>query len=384
MIMKFSKCSFFVAAAILFLTGIFISTGSSADHGPEKMWKKQIKPYFTAHETGMFGPFKVNIESFGKGQSSIVEQTKEQNFDKFFDDKYNLTAIVRKDNKIVYARFDDDKQINSQTPLHGMSMSKTALGAAVGSLLCDGSIKSLDDEIGLYAVGLRDTPYSKILIRNVLQMNSGVTPPDRKDVRLANQMAMGMKKFAGTANVLSAVRHFKGTTRKQGKKHNYHGADSLALSVLIFELTGKSAAQIFYENIVKQFGLDGQIHWAADNKGRTVSLARLVMTAPQWNAFGQFIIDEVKSKSCIGNFFSEGVSTSVSTSRENVKYGFQFWVYNVDGESAITMTGHGGLFNILSVENNTVISIFSIDEKYKAGNLFGDGVLSRIASEIVR
>ena len=384
MIMKFSKCSFFVAAAILFLTGIFISTGSSADHGPEKMWKKQIKPYFTAHETGMFGPFKVNIESFGKGQSSIVKQTKEQNFDKFFDDKYNLAAIVRKDNKIVYARFDDDKQISSQTPLHGMSMSKTALGAAVGSLLCNGSIKSLDDEIGIYAVGLRDTPYSKILIRNVLQMNSGVTPPDRKDVRLANQMAMGMKKFAGTANVLSAVRHFKGTTRKQGKKHNYHGADSLALSVLIFELTGKSAAQIFYENIVKKFGPDGRIHWAADNEGRTVSLARLVMTAPQWNAFGQFIIDEVKSESCMGEFFKEGISSSVPTSRKNVRYGFQFWVYNVDGESAITMTGHGGFFNILSVEKDTVISIFSVDEKYKAGNLFGDGVLSRTATEIVR
>ena len=45
---------------------------------------------------------------------------------------------------------------------------------------------------------------------------------------------------------------------------------------------------------------------------------------------------------------------------------------------------HGGLFNILSVETNTVISIFSIDDKYRAGNLFGDGVLSRIASEIVK
>ena len=84
--MKFLKCSFFVAATTLFFSGIIISTESSADHGPEKMWKKQIKPYFTAHETGMFGPFKVNIESFGKGQSSIVKQTKKQNFDKFFDD----------------------------------------------------------------------------------------------------------------------------------------------------------------------------------------------------------------------------------------------------------------------------------------------------------
>ena len=126
MIIKFIKCFFFVTAATLFFSGIFISTESSADHGPEKMWKRQIKPYFTAHETGTIGPFKINIESFGKEHSREVKQIKEQNFDKFFDDKYNLAAIVRKNNKTVYARFDDDKQISSQTPLHGMSMSKTA------------------------------------------------------------------------------------------------------------------------------------------------------------------------------------------------------------------------------------------------------------------
>ena len=52
------------------------------------------------------------------------------------------------------------------------------------------------------------------------------------------------------------------------------------------------------------------------------------------------------------------------------------------GESVITMTGHGG-FNVLSIEKNTVISIFSLDEEYEAGNLFGNGVLAQIASEII-
>ena len=74
-------------------------------------------------------------------------------------------------------------------------------------------------------------------------MNSGVTPPDRKDVRLANQMAMGMKKFAGSANVLS-MRHLK--VQHVNKANNIIiMPQTLALSVLIFELTGKSAAQIF-------------------------------------------------------------------------------------------------------------------------------------------
>ena len=52
MILKFLNLSFVVTAAALFFSGIFISTETSADHGPEKMWKRQIKPYFTAHETG--------------------------------------------------------------------------------------------------------------------------------------------------------------------------------------------------------------------------------------------------------------------------------------------------------------------------------------------
>ena len=56
------------------------------------------------------------------------------------------------------------------------------------------------------------------------------------------------------------------------------------------------------------------MHWVADNMGRTVSQARLVMTAPDWNSFGQFIIDEVRSKSCLGKFFEEGISTAFGTS----------------------------------------------------------------------
>ena len=115
--MKFPNLSLLAVAVTLFLTGIIIPTETSADHGPERMWKRQIKPYFKAHETGMVGQFSVNMESFGRDLRGTVKQIKKQNFDEFFDDEYNLAAIVRKNNKIVYARFDDDKKINSRTPL---------------------------------------------------------------------------------------------------------------------------------------------------------------------------------------------------------------------------------------------------------------------------
>ena len=47
----------------IYFSFIFISF---ADHGPKKMWKRQIVPFFDAHETKMMGPFKINVHSYGK------------------------------------------------------------------------------------------------------------------------------------------------------------------------------------------------------------------------------------------------------------------------------------------------------------------------------
>ena len=370
-----------VQVSFLILISAF-PMAASADHGPKKMWKRQIVPYFTAHETGMVGPFEVNIQSYGSpSQASLPENT--ENYDKVFKDRVNLAAIVARNNTITYSRFNEKRKIGPDTPIQGMSMSKTALAGAVGSLLCNGDIKSLDDTMGLYSENLAATPYSEVTIRNVLQMNSGVTPLGRKDVKLSNRIAMGLAEFEGKADLLAAVQHFDKAVREQGAEHNYHAADSFALSLLISDITGISASQVFYENIFVRLNPVGAMHWAADNEGRTVSQARLVMTAPDWNSFGQFILNEIKSGSCIGNFFQDGLDRAVKTSRKNVGYGYQFWVYDINGEAAITMTGHGGFFNVLSQEKNTVLSIFSIDEKYKAGNLFSNGVLSKVAGKII-
>ena len=105
------------------------------------------------------------------------------------------------------------------------------------------------------------------------------------------------------------------------------------------------------------------------------------MKSPDWSKFGQFVLDEMRKESCIGKFFQEGKQNAVPTSRDNVGYGYQFWVYDIDGEKMITMTGHGGFFNVLSENKNKVLSIFSVDEKYKVGNLFSN--LGKIIGEVL-
>ena len=366
---------------VIYFSFIFISF---ADHGPKKMWKRQIVPYFDVHETKMMGPFKINVHAYGKKKNLDAASVKKENFDNIFKDKNNLAALIRKNNKLVYSRYNKKRKINNNTILHGMSMSKTAVSTAIGSLLCDGKIESLDDELGKYSPSLKQTPYSKITIRNTLQMNSGVAPiqNDYKLRRKLNHIALGMRKYEGKASVLKAVSILKGNDREQGSKHFYFSSDPFALSIMITDLTNKPASQIFYENAFKKFSKNKFMHWVSDKKGITVAQARLTMSALDWSNFGQFVHDEIINDTCLGKFYKEGITNAVDTKRDGVKYGYQFWVYNVNGVPTLTMTGHGGFFNVVNTTNNTIVTIFSVDEKYKYGNLFSKGTISKLASEI--
>ena len=366
---------------VIYFSLIFISF---ADHGPKKMWKRQIVPYFDVHETKMMGPFKINVHAYGEKKNLDAGNFKKENFDKIFKDKFNLAALIRKNNELVYARYNKKRNIDNNTILHGMSMSKTALSTAIGSLLCDGKIASLNDELGKYSPSLAKTPYSKISIKNTLQMNSGVEPvqSDYKFRRKLNQMAMGMRKYEGKADMVKALSILKGNDREQGSKHFYNTSDPFALSIMISDLTNKPASQIFYENAFKKFSTNNFMHWVSDKKGITVSQARLTMTAVDWSNFGQYIHDEMKNNTCLGKFYKEGIKNSVETKRNGVRYGYQFWVYNVNGVPTLTMTGHGGFFNVINTSKNTILTVLSVDSKYKYGNLFGKGMISKIAEEI--
>ncbi len=371
----------FIISTVIFISYSFVS---SADHGPKKMWKRQIAPYFEVHETKMLGPFKINIHSYGEKLNNELINVKKNNYNNIFKDKHNLVALVRKNNEFVYTRFNKKKNMDSNTLIHGMSMSKTALATSIGILLCNGEIESLDDELGKYSPLLVKTPFSKISIKNTLQMNSGVEPIQRdyKLRRKMNQMAMGIRKYEGKANMLKAISILKGNDRKQGTKHFYNSSDPFALSIMISDLTSKPASEIFYDNAFKKFTTNKFMHWVSDKKGITVAQARLTMTAVDWANFGQFVHDEMINETCLGKFYHDGIKNAVESKRDGIKYGYQFWVYEVNGEPTLTMTGHGGFFNIVNTTNNTILTIFSVDENYKYGNLFSKGVISKIANEI--
>ena len=249
-------------------------------------------------------------------------------------------------------------------------MSKTAAGAAVGALFCDGRLKSLDDKAGDYSSSLKTKPYCDVLVRNILQMNSGFSPIGRSDEKRFNQKSRGVANFSGAADVRGALKFYKMAARKQGEMMNYHSSDTRALSVLVEDIAGKPLSDVFHQHVCQKFSGDRYMHWTADKSGTTVTYSDLVMTAKDWARFGRFIMTERRKGSCLGAFFNEGVKNAVASPNPSKQYGFQSWVYQVNDQPAFAFQAHGGQFLVLDDSKDMALLTLSFNESNAAGNLF--------------
>ena len=136
-----------------------------ADHPPKRLLRN-FMAFSELGETGKLGKFDVNVAVYGALPKEKTTTKDNPVLDKIFADKFNFAAIVMKGDEIIYERYNSKKGIDSNFPLLGMSMSKTAASAAVGALLCDGRLKSLDDKAGNYSNFLKATPYRDVSVRN--------------------------------------------------------------------------------------------------------------------------------------------------------------------------------------------------------------------------
>ena len=176
---------------------LILSKPIYGDHPPNKLMRN-MSAYSQLGNTGKLGKFDVNFEEYGTIPKQTKTSVENKKFDRMFKDKFNLATIVMKDNKIVYERYNSKRKVDSNTPLLGMSMSITAASASIGVLLCENKIKSLDDTAGIYSTTLNASPYANIKIKNILQMNSGVSPLGRLDEKKFNLKSLGLtNKFSG-------------------------------------------------------------------------------------------------------------------------------------------------------------------------------------------
>jgi len=295
----------------------------------------------------------------------------EHDLTKFIDYEENFSALAMKDGKIIFERYNENLDSYAGFHLMGESMTKTLIGSAVGLALCNGDIKSLDDTAGLYSISLSNSVYDNVTIRNLLRMASGVNE-NRDNEKKYNRMIKN-RRDSGLNDQVEIIQSIQNRYSEQGKVSFYHTLDVTAASILVSELTGKSAAQIFNDEIFTKIGASDSFYWWKDKNDITVGFVGAYMTTRDWAKFGQFINDNINNKTCLGDFYLSGIENSLSTNSRNYQdYGYYFWVQDISSsffekKPMIVLTGKWGQVMIVDHYNNSVVVLISASKNSKYG-----------------
>ena len=354
---------------IVVMLNIFTAFPSYSSES-EKLFK--LINYYIQYDKTRINKTKMVIHSYGDNSLFEAAQIDETSYDKYFNDKNNLAAIVIRNGKIIYERYNKNRKITSDTTLNGMSMAKSATASVIGTLFCQRRIKSLDDPAKNYSSFLAETPYAEVKIKNILQMMSGVSPAGRADERKLIATVLGLGPFSGKGSVKNGIGLYKIAATDQGKRFNYHQTDPLALSLISQAITSKPLSHTFFKEVYSKFSKAGRLHWSSDNNNVTSTFSSLIMRPKDWARFGQYIMQQMNKKTCLGNFFSTGLKNSVSTSYPDQNYGFLSWVQDFNGTPSLSFRGKGGQLIIIDPTKNLVVYLASVNSNYSFGNVNND------------
>jgi len=242
---------------------------------------------------------------------------------------FNTGLVVIRNGKLVYEQY---RLGNSEsTPFISWSMAKSFVSALFGIALDEGYIRDISQTVDEYLPQLKGSGYEGVLIKDVLQMSSGVKFDEDygrfwSDInRWGRRFAWGSSqdKFAGTM-----IR-----VEEPGKNLHYVSINTHVLGMIIVKTTGKSLSAYLEEKLWVPMGMEYNAFWLCDDLGMEVALGGLNAALRDYAKIGQLYLDGGKwqGRQMVPE---KWVLASVSPDAkhllpENNKlfgYGYQWWI----------------------------------------------------------
>jgi CubicO group peptidase (beta-lactamase class C family) len=200
----------------------------------------------------------------------------------FFDSLLNTRGfsggiLVAKNGVVLYEHYQGDAYgsdaapIDSRTPFHVASTSKTFTSTAILQLEAKGMLK-LDDLLTKY---WPEFPYSNVTIRHLLSHSSGI--PDYAG--FLPKYKWDKKNTVTNYDVLDVItRHKPGLVFNTGVKFKYCNTNFVLLALLVEKVSGLTFPYYVKENIFDVAGMEDSYILTALNKGDYM---------PSWNERGR-------------------------------------------------------------------------------------------------
>ncbi|MCF6303199.1 MAG: beta-lactamase family protein, partial [Devosiaceae bacterium] len=242
----------------------------------------------------------------------------------------------------------------------------------------EGKIASLDDPGTKYGPALSGSAYEGVLIRNVLNMASGVQfDEDYLDFD-ADINKMGRVLALGGSMDEFATR-IKNTIAPPGTRHQYVSIDTHVLSMVLRAATGKSLHQLFEENLWAKLNPQADAYYITDGYGVAFALGGLNITTRDYARFGLLFANEGKwrSEQVIPAEWvrASTVSSAPPPANEGTQfgYGYQWWI-PTGSTTEFFAVGIYGQYIYVNLAQDVVIVKTSANRKFREPGQSGNGI----------
>ncbi len=195
-------------------------------------------------------------------------------------------VIVIKDGYIVGETYFSG--LNADSKHDSYSVAKSFTSSLVGIALDKGLITSIDNKIYEYfpqwQTMLTPDINKRISIKHLLTMTSGI---EWSESGISNNDVLNMATTTDHVNyVLNKPVEFE-----PGTEWEYSSGSAMLLSGLLESVSGKSAYDFAFENLLQPIGMEDMI-WFNDDAGHTITAWGIQATARDYAKFGHLYLNE--------------------------------------------------------------------------------------------
>ncbi|MBS1447190.1 MAG: serine hydrolase [Odoribacter sp.] len=270
-----------------------------------------------------------------------------------------VAFLVIQEDSILYEAYWEDW--TPQTLSNIFSATKSIVGILIGIAYDEGYIGSLDDKVGKYLPEFQKGKKSKITIRNLLTMSSGLN----WDEAYTALFSKTTQAYYGD-DIRKLVMSLE-AVEEAGKKYSYKSGDTQLLSFVLEAATGQTISAYAEEKLWKPMQACNDALWNLDKKGgdeksyccfnstaRDIArFARLMLHKGNWN--GKQLVSEA--------YLQEAMSPAAYLENEFGDgpldyYGFQIWIMHYRGMQFPAFRGLGGQYLFAIPQKNAIVVRF--------------------------
>ena len=265
-----------------------------------------------------------------------------------------IAYLVIKDDSIQHEEYWGGYSDTSHTS--SFSMAKTFISILVGIAIDEGKIKSLDAPVGDFLPEYKEGNKSKITIRHLLTMSSGIN----FDESYINPIGFAAEAYYGD-DLRKLIFKYDGEG-EPGKQFEYLSGNTQLLGFVLSKAVGMSVSDYASEKLWKPVEAEYDAYWSLDRKdGDEKAYCCFNSNARDFARIGKLYLDSGRwdtTQVVPENYVLESIqpAPTLDGDEKNNRYGYSWWLMpEYKGHNIFYARGILGQYIIMIPDENMII-----------------------------